>query len=195
MGWPSKLTYQDLVARGVRRSVSILACYGDLDTAAALFAADPARADDSEALANAAGGGHADFVRLLLSYQHDLPRRVSIVAKTPEITRLLFEHGMDPNLPNWLGITPLHRFAEHGNIDHAAVFLDRGADINAIDDEFCSTPLGYAAKYGQTRMAEFLLQGGADPDLPHDPAWAKPLAWAQRRGHDKIVRILTGVCQ
>lgn len=191
MGWPSKLTYQDLVDRGVRRSVRILACYGDVGAAAALFAADPSQADDSEALANAAGGGHVDFVRLMLSYQPELPRRISLVAKTPELTRLLFEHGMDPNLPNWLGITPLHRFAEHGNFDHAAVFLDHGANLNAIDDEFCSTPLGYAAKYGQTRMVEFLLARGANPALPHDPAWAKPLAWAQRREQADIVRLLS----
>jgi hypothetical protein len=119
MGWPSKLTYEDLVARGVRRSVNILACYGDLETAAALFESDPAQADDPEALASAAGGGHADFVRLMLRYQPDLPRRITIVAKTPELTELLFKHGMDPSRANWLGITPLHRFAGQGNISSA----------------------------------------------------------------------------
>jgi ankyrin repeat protein len=195
MGWPSTLTYKDLVARGVRRSVNILACYGDVETAAAVFADDPAQANDPEALASAAGGGHANFVHLMLRYQPDLPRRISIVAKTPELTRLLFEHGMAPNLPNWLGITPLHRFAERGDIENAAIFIDHGADLNPLDDEFRSTPLGYAAKYGQTQMAQFLLERGADPSLPHDPAWAKPIAWAQGREHREIVRILTGACQ
>jgi ankyrin repeat protein len=190
MGWPSKLTYQDLVARGVRRSVNILACYGDIETAAALFASDPAQADDPEALACAAGGGHAEFVRLMLRYQPDLPRRISMVAKTPELTELLFAHGMDPNRPSWLGITPLHRFAEQGNIENAAVFIDHGADPNAVDEEFRSTPLGYAAKYGQTRMVDFLLVRGANSALPLDPPWAQPLAWATRREHHEIVRLL-----
>lgn len=190
MGWPSKLTYQDLVARGVRRSVNILACYGDIETAASLFATDPALADDPEALASAAGGGHADFVRLLLRYEPELPHRISMLAKTPELTELLFAHGMDPSRPNWLGITPLHRFAERGDVEKAGIFIDHGANLNAIDEEFRSTPLGYAAKYGQTRMVEYLLQRGADPALPLDPAWAQPLAWAKRREHHEIVRLL-----
>ena len=191
MGWPSKLTYHDLIARNVRRSVGILACYGDVDTAAALFAADPALADDPDALACAAGNGDEAFVRLLLSYQPNLPRRIALVAKTRELTELLFERGMDPNHTNWLGITPLHNFAERGNVENAAVFIDHGAKLDVIDDEFCSTPLGYAAKYGQVRMVEFLLQRGANPSLPEDPLWARPLAWAQKRGHDEIVRLLT----
>jgi ankyrin repeat protein len=190
MGWPSKLTYRELVARGVRRSVNILACYGDVETAAVIFASDPAQANDPEALASAAGGGRTEFVQLMLHYQPDLPRRISMVAETPELTELLFEHGMDPNRRDWLGITPLHRFAEHGDVEKAAIFIDHGADLNTIDEEFCSTPLGYAAKYGQTRMVEFLLRRGADPALPLDSPWAQPLAWAMRREHREIVRLL-----
>lgn len=195
MGWPSKLTYQDLVARNVRRSVNILACYGDVATAAVVFAADPNLADDPEALACAAGNGDEAFVRLMLSYQPDLVKRIAVVAKTRELTELLFERGMDPSHANWLGITRLHDFAERGNIEHAAIFIDHGAALDAVDDEFCSTPLGYAAKYGQTRMVEFLLQRGANPHLPEEPPWARPLAWAERRGHEAIVRIMTGASQ
>jgi hypothetical protein len=46
MGWPSSLTYREIAARNVPRSVGILACYGDIETAAAMFATDPALADD-----------------------------------------------------------------------------------------------------------------------------------------------------
>jgi ankyrin repeat protein len=172
--------------------VNILACYGDVDTAAALFASHPAPADDPEALACAAGNGDEAFVRLLLSYQPHLAKRIAVVAKTRQLTELLFEHGMDPNLANWLGITPLHHFAERGDIEKAAVFIDHGAHLDLLDEEFRSTPLGYAAKYGQSRMVEFLLERGANPDLPVEPQWARPLAWAQRRGHEDIVGILTG---
>src|SRR5213594_3222753 len=58
------------------------------------------------------------------------------------LTEFLFASGMDPNLPNWLRITPLHRFAEHGDIEKAAIFIDHGADLHARDEEICSTPLG-----------------------------------------------------
>ena len=108
-----------------------------------------------------------------------------------ELTELLFRHGMDPNRPNWLGITRLHEFAGQGAIESAAIFIDHGADLHARDEELRSTPLGYAAKSGKTRMVEFLLRRGARPTLPDDPPWTTPLAWATRRGHREIVQLLT----
>jgi ankyrin repeat protein len=130
----------------------------------------------------------------MLRYQPHLPKRRSVGGKTRAITELLFQHGMDANKLNWLHITPLHHFAEAGDLDNAAVFLDHGADLNARDEEFCSTPLGWAARCGKTQMVEFLLRRGARPSLPDDLphlAWATPLRWALRRGHDEIVRLLT----
>jgi ankyrin repeat protein len=181
-----------LCSYGAARAVHLLAYCNDLQTAAAVFAANPAMADDAEALGNAVQ--HEAFLRLMLRYQPDLPKRRSVGGKTREVTELLFRHGMDPNQPNWLHIMPLHYFAESGDVENAAVFLEHGADLNSQDDEYCSTPLGWAARCGQTRMVEFLLRRGANPHLPDDPpnlAWATPLQWAIRRGHDQIVRILT----
>jgi ankyrin repeat protein len=171
--------------------VHLLAACNDLRTAAAVFAANPALADNTDALGSAAG--NEAFLRLLLLYQPDLPKRRSVGGKTREITELLFQHGMDANKPNWLLITPLHYFAESGDLENASVFIEHGADLNAREEEYCSTPLGWAARCGKTRMVDFLLRKGADPHLPDDPpalAWAKPLQWAIRRGHDEIVQIL-----
>ena len=180
MGWPSSLTYREIVARNVTRSVGILACYGDVETAAALFAADPALADDPDALASAAGSGDEAFVNLMLRYQPDLARRIAVVAKTRELTGLLFQHGMDPNRPNWLGITRLHEFAEQGSIESAAIFIDHGADLHARDEELRSTPLAYAAKAGRTRMVEFLLRRGAS--RTSRTIRRGPRRWPGRRG-------------
>src|SRR4029450_7653346 len=116
----------------------------------------------------AAGAGHEAFVRLLLRHQPDLATRVT-VAHPREMATLLFQHGMDPNRPNWLRITPLHQFAGNGEIDRAALFLDHGADLHARDEEWRSTPLAWAAREGHTRMVEFLLRRGAMPALPGDP--------------------------
>ena len=58
----------------------LLAYYGDVQTAAAVFAANPGLADDPEALANAAGEGQEAFVRLLLRYQPDLPKHLTFPA-------------------------------------------------------------------------------------------------------------------
>lgn len=53
---------------------------------------------------------------------------------------------------------------------YASIFIEHGANVNAIDEEFYSTPLGYAAKYGKKEMVELLLKNGADPNLPEDPS-------------------------
>lgn len=180
-----------LCAHGAARPVHLLAYYGDLQTAAAVFAANPALTNDPEALSNAADESHEDFVRLMLRYQPDLATRISQAAKTPALTELLFQHGMDPNRPDWLMVTPLHKFAAKGDVESATIFLDHGADLDARDEDQRSTPLGYAAKSGRTAMVEFLLQRGARPNLPDDPPWATPLAWATSRGHTGIVQLLT----
>jgi ankyrin repeat protein len=170
--------------------VEILACYGDVEKAERVFAANPALADDPAALASAAGNGHEAFVRLMLHYHSDLAKRIAVVAKTRELTELLFANGMNPSHPDWLLITPLHRFAQKGDVDNAAHFIDHGADLHARDEDLSSTPLGWAAKFGQRAMVELLLARGAKPNLPDDPPWATPLAWATRRGHGEIAELL-----
>ncbi len=188
-----------LTSYGAARRVHLLAYYGDVPTAAAVFAGNPKLADDPEALANAAGEGHEAFVKLMLRYQPDLPKRVGCAATTRELTELLFAHGMNANHVNWLGIAPLHQFARSGDIKNAGLFLDQGADINAIDEDLRSTPLAWAAKAGQTLMVEFLLRRGASLGSPHDQEnpgrvmpldWFAPLAWARRRGQIEIVQLL-----
>lgn len=179
-----------LVSYGAARSVDLLAYYGDVHTAAAVFAANPALADDPDALANAAAEGHDAFVRLMLRHQPNLANRIACGAKTRALTELLFQHGMDPSRPDWLRITPLHEFARKGDLEKAAIFIDHGADVHARDEDICSTPLGWAAKYGKTLMVELFLSRGAKPNRPDDPPWATPLAWATRRGHDEVVALL-----
>ena len=191
----SQVMVELLCSHGAARKVHLLAYSNDIQTAAAVFAANPKMADDPEALANAAGEGHEAFVRLMLRYQPDLPARLtfpawSVGAKTPELNELLFEHGMNPSQPNWLHITPLHEFARKGDVEKAKQFIAHGADLHARDEDICATPLGWAAKFGQFPMAKLLLKLGAKTNLPDDPAWATPLAWATRRGHTKIAKLL-----
>jgi ankyrin repeat protein len=183
------LTYQDLLATGVRLPLRMLAYYGDLAAVMDRLEQDPALARDPEALTAAAGRGHEAIARQLLRYEPGLARDVTIRGPRA-MAELLFAHGMDPNRPDWLRATPLHRCAGSGDLEGAALFLDHGADLNARDEERCATPLAWAAMEGRARMVEFLLGRGARPELPDDPPWATPLAWATRRGHDDVVRIL-----
>jgi ankyrin repeat protein len=69
----------------------------------------------------------------MLRYQPDLPKRRVVGGGTREITELLFRHGMNPNHPNWLRITPLHHFAASGDAQNAAIFIEHGPDLNAVD--------------------------------------------------------------
>ena len=179
-----------LCSHGSRSSVDLLAHHGDVRTAAAVFAANPLLADDPAAFAGAAGNGHEAFVRLMLRYRPDLASRVGVWAKTRELTELLFENGMNPSHPDWLHVTPLHRFAAGGDVEKASLFMDRGADLHARDDHNRSTPLGWAAKSGRIATVELLLHRGAKPRLPHDPPRAVPLQWAIRRGHREVADIL-----
>jgi ankyrin repeat protein len=192
---PSTEMVELLCSHGAARGVHLLAYSGDVVTAAAVFAANPALADDPGALANAAGEGKEAFVRLMLRYQPELPRRVvfpswSVGAKTRELNELLFRHGLDANTADWLGATALHHLAGRGDVEKAAWFLDHGANLQPRDEDLCSTPLGWAAKFGRRKMVEFLLGRGAQPNLPEDPPWATPLAWATRRGHREVAEIL-----
>src|SRR5665213_709763 len=187
-----------LCSYGASRGAHLLAYYGDVQTAAAVFAANPALADDPEALMNAAGEGQEAFVRLLLRYEPELPKRMSFPAwavggKTRELNELLFRHGLNPSQPDWLGITPLHHFARKGDVEKASLFIEHGADLQARDEDLRSTPLGWAAKFGKIGMVELLLKYGAKPTLPDDLpdwGWATPLAWATRYGHTEILELL-----
>lgn len=179
-----------LTSYGATRPTQIMSYYGDVAAAAVAFAADPLLADNPAALSNAASEGSEAFVRLLLQYQPGLASRVAVAGKTPEITRLLFAHGMNPSLPNWLLITPLHHHAASGDLGKARLFIELGADLHARDEDLHSTPLAWAAKFGNKPMVELLLRSGAKPVHPDDPPWATPLAWAIRRGHTDIAEVL-----
>ncbi|MGH7679107.1 MAG: ankyrin repeat domain-containing protein [Gemmatimonadaceae bacterium] len=102
---------------------------------------------------------------------------------------LLLQRGMDPNHMNWHRFTLLHHMAAEGELAKARLLLDHGADIDAIDEEYCSTPLGVAARRGQLGAVKLLLERGADVNASGAP-WATPLRWARRRKHEEIVAAL-----
>ena len=102
-----------------------------------------------------------------------------------EIAAFLLESGMSPNHMTWHRVTLLHDMAQSGDIAKARLLLDHGADINAVDEEYCSTPLGIASRWGQRAMAAFLLERGANPNKAGAP-WSTPLAWAQEKGHSGL---------
>ena len=170
---------------------------GDTDTIAALLDAQPAMFNAEAAelgFTHCVAAGHEALLRLLLARGVRLPPVVTYCQtylwRSLPLARLLLEHGMDPNLPNWQQIRPLHPQAGSGNIAAARLFLEFGADPDAVDEEFRSTPLGWAARCGQREFAQFLLDRRGPGEPASVPAWARAPAWAHRRGHQEISRLL-----
>ena len=170
---------------------------GNIDVVAALLDAKPALFNDHEVAQGftlAVSADHDDLVRLMLARGLRVPATLTgcqtYLWRNLVLARLLLEHGMAPNLPNWQGVTPLHHMASKGAIDAARLFLEFGANANAVDEEYRTTPLGWAARDGRADFVRFALAHGFDPALPSGPEWAKPVAWARRRGHKEIAQLL-----
>ncbi len=108
----------------------------------------------------------------------------------PDTIRALADRGLDLHRANWIGRTFLHGCAEKGDIAAARVFLELGADIEAVELEYGGTPLAAAARKGQADMVRFLLEQGADPAAPAESPWAQPLYWAEKEGHGKVAALL-----
>jgi ankyrin repeat protein len=121
----------------------------------------------------------------------------SYLLENLEMLRILLDHGMSPDLPDWQGQTFLHSLCRGGkpqerreSIERAAALLDAGAAISPREEEYKSTPLAWAARSNAREMVEFLLAHGAPVTLPDDEPWSTPLAWAAGRGHLEITALL-----
>ena len=148
----------------------------------------------------AAGVRNSDtrLVNLLLNRGFRVPSSLSICQTylwyDLDLAELLLKHGMDPNLPNWQRVTPLHHMAGQGNVPAAKLFLKFGADPLLVDLEYRTTPLGWAAREGQTDFVNFLLSHDSELKTAcpadADEQFTTPLFWASKRGHQNIVELL-----
>jgi len=75
---------------------------------------------------------------------------------------LLLANGADVNLKDRAGRTPLHLAAESADGDIVKLLLNKGANVNAKDDESGFTALHHAARLGKKNVAELLIARGAD---------------------------------
>ena len=189
---------------------------GDLETLAVIlrYCGDPFTGEDCEYLSTpytaiVSGCGrrldkeestdaYEAMLRIFLQRRFPMPTVLteckSYLYHVPHMTRQLLENGLNPNLHDWQRRTPLHDLCRGiRHVEDAAalvqMFIEFGADINAIDEEDCSSPLGISARAGDVRLVKLLLEHGADPNAA-GANWAKPIAWAERRGHDKVAEML-----
>jgi ankyrin repeat protein len=199
-----------LLKHGARITIERVAGSGDTETAQAILDGKiPGYSLNSEnpSPADLAAGmlwmatlrGKVEIARLCLPHI-ELKREdpywnyVLVHASSPEVLKVILEHGVDPDVVA-RDYTILHHLAsqyvkEENRIPFATLLLDAGASLDKRDQTLKSTPLGWACRWGRRGLVELYLKRGADPREPEAEPWARPLAWALKREHSDIVDLL-----
>ncbi len=97
----------------------------------------------------------------------------------PEAVMTLLANGADARVADNDGNTPLHHAARSTDPAVAALLLDAGAMVDALNHEGFS-PLGIACASGNWRLARFLIEHGARPE----PVDGQPALLAAASGDD-----------
>jgi ankyrin repeat protein len=102
--------------------------------------------------------------------------------QSPEIVREVLERNvhMNVDIRDEEGRTALSHAARDGNIEITTMLLDRGADVNSVDD-MQRTPLMIAAEVGLEAASSLLLERGANPNTCGEDG-DTPLLLAARAG-------------
>jgi len=90
-----------------------------------------------------------------------------------EVKRLITDCGINPNIQDVDGSTPLHVATQYGYPDVVELLLEYGADPNARI-KYGDTPLHYAVKeisLGNFDVVRLLLEHGADLNARDDRGW------------------------
>uniref|UniRef100_A0ACD5ZMA7 Uncharacterized protein n=1 Tax=Avena sativa TaxID=4498 RepID=A0ACD5ZMA7_AVESA len=105
-----------------------------------------------------------------------------------ETSKLLLDHGADPNIATMQGFTVLHVLAtKQDSFETADMLLSRGAKVDSMSTE--GTPLHFAAQCGNVEMMAVLLKYNANPNSVVQGSYA-PLTLALFGSSLKCVDLL-----
>jgi len=134
-----------------------------------------------------------EIVELLLTFGANVTIHLAAFAGDLEQTKSLIDQGVDINLRDDRGYTPLHYAAMAGNTQVAELLIAEGALINvqgSVDPgRTVDSPLHLAVYYGRTEVARLLISKSADVEIK-DAGDCTPLYQAAYMGHKDIVEIL-----
>ena len=143
------------------------------------------------------GGKHLKVIRLLLRYGAQ-PRPTSnwcnsYMWNDYDKARLLLDHGASPDMGTMTGVRPLHFLATEVWGDHslgvAELLLERGAEVDLVEELSGATPLGWASSCGDIELMKLLMTHGADVNPPTQP-WGTPLALAEQNEKTDAIMLL-----
>jgi|GEM_PF-777012 len=104
----------------------------------------------------------------------------------------LLSKGVDPNVKDEDGNTPLHLAIKANHLQIAKLLIEKGADVNARD-RYGWTPLHIAAGHGNLEVVQLLVEKGADVNAKdaqgRTPLHVAPVADV---GHADVVEFLVG---
>lgn len=122
----------------------------------------------------------------------DTPLLVAVKSLQPKIAELLLLHGADPLKKDAAGMTALHRAAEKGSAEIAALLLEKSVDPEAfvrLKDNAGNEPIVYAFRGGFGLVVLELLQRQS-PVTARNAQGQSLMHWAAREGQLEILRLL-----
>ncbi|XP_077582833.1 protein phosphatase 1 regulatory inhibitor subunit 16B [Stigmatopora nigra] len=109
---------------------------------------------------NANGYHHAE-VKRRVSFAASVALLEASARNDPDEVRYLLKNNVSPDLCNEDGLTALHQCCIDNYEEMVKILLDRGAGVNAQDNELW-TPLHAAATCGHAGLVKILITHGAD---------------------------------
>ncbi|KAK5660449.1 hypothetical protein OQA88_12994 [Cercophora sp. LCS_1] len=127
-------------------------------------------------------------------YSQRVPKQMSSLHLTAflgvyEAVQHLLQHSRRVDLYDSFSRTPLSWAAANGHEVVAKLLLEKGADIEAKDNNDGQTPLFWAAANGHEAVVKLLLEEDANIEAKDDHGQT-PLSWAAVKGREGVVKLL-----
>lgn len=151
------------------------------------------------ALQDAAGWGHTEVCKILVSHGADLMNKnkagatafyQAVAYQRMETAQELLQHHrgqLDARCRD--GGTALHKAADLGDEDMVRFLLSAGA-LFALQNDAQMTPLHLAANRGYTNIVQLLVLAGTNVNIKGHTTKYTPLCLASTCGHGEVVRYL-----
>ena len=121
----------------------------------------------------------------------EIPMIIQAVAEDDIIkVKTQLNAGIDPNIKDIEGWTPLMWAVQDNNIAISNLLIDAGADLN-LQDLYEESALIKAISQNYVETTRLLIEAGANPNLSDSYGWT-PLMAASTSGNIDLVRILLG---